>query len=107
MIYELKEELIMILKNHIITDIAINKLEDLHKLKPFWEDGTLKINKSQIARELKVTDELLTNTLKAIKRLPTEIVTTALHLTMTLLMNYFLIEINRFFITKKHYGSIL
>lgn len=36
MIYELKEELIMILKNHIITDIAINQLEDLHKLKPFW-----------------------------------------------------------------------
>ena len=54
MIYELKEELIMILKNHIITDISINQLDDLHKLKPFWEDGTLKINKSQIARELKV-----------------------------------------------------
>lgn len=54
MIYELKEELIMILKNQIITDIIINHLNDLHKLKPFWEDGTLKINKSQIARELKV-----------------------------------------------------
>ena len=54
MIYELKEELIMILKNHIITDISINQLDDMHKLKPFWEDGTLKINKSQIARELKV-----------------------------------------------------
>ena len=50
MIYELKEELIMILKNHIITDISINQLDDMHKLKPFWEDGTLKINKSQIAR---------------------------------------------------------
>ena len=44
----------MILKNHIITDISINQLDDMHKLKPFWEDGTLKINKSQIARELKV-----------------------------------------------------
>lgn len=44
----------MILKNQIITDIIINHLNDLHKLKPFWEDGTLKINKSQIARELKV-----------------------------------------------------
>lgn len=54
MIYELKEELIMILKNQIITDIIINNVNDLYKLKPFLEDGTLKINKSQIARELEV-----------------------------------------------------
>lgn len=54
MIYELKEELIMILKNQIITDIKIKSVNDLYKLQPFWEDGTLKINKSQIARELEV-----------------------------------------------------
>lgn len=54
MIYELKEELIMILKNIIITDIEINTVNDLYKLKPFLEDGKLKINKSQIARELEV-----------------------------------------------------
>lgn len=54
MIYELKEELIMILNNQIITDIKINSLYDLYKLKPFLEEGTLKINKSQIARELEV-----------------------------------------------------
>lgn len=54
MIYELKEELIMIIKNQIITDIIINNVNDLYKLKPFLEDGTLKINKSQIARELEV-----------------------------------------------------
>ena len=54
MIDELKEELIMILKNQIITDIIINDVNDLYKLKPFLEDGTLKINKSQIARELDV-----------------------------------------------------
>ena len=54
MIYELKEELIMILKNQIITDITINNVNDLYKLKPFLEGGTLKINKSQIARELEV-----------------------------------------------------
>ena len=54
MIDELKEELIMIHKNQIITDIIIYNVKDLYKLKPFLEDGTLKINKSQIARELEV-----------------------------------------------------
>ena len=49
-----KEKLIMILKHQIITDIRIESVNDLYKLKPFWEDGTLKINKSQIARELEV-----------------------------------------------------
>ena len=49
-----KEELIMILKHQIITDIRIESVNDLYKLKPFLEDGTLKINKSQIARELEV-----------------------------------------------------
>ena len=49
-----KEELIMILKHQIITDIRIESVYDLYKLKPFLEDGTLKINKSQIARELEV-----------------------------------------------------
>ena len=44
----------MILKNQIITNIIIENVNDLYKLKPFLEDGTLKINKSQIARELEV-----------------------------------------------------
>lgn len=44
----------MILNNQIITDIEIHSVEDLYKLKPFLEDSTLKINKSQIARELDV-----------------------------------------------------
>lgn len=42
----------MIYLQKINTDIRIKSLEDLVKLKPFLEDGTLKINKSQIAREL-------------------------------------------------------
>lgn len=42
----------MIYSQKINTDLQINSLEDLVKLKPFVEDGTLKINKSQIAREL-------------------------------------------------------
>ena len=49
-----KEELIMILNNQIITNIKIDSINDLYKLKPFLEVGTLKINKSQIARELQV-----------------------------------------------------
>jgi Transposase and inactivated derivatives len=44
----------MIIKTNIVTDMAINTLQDLYKLKPFLEDSTLKINKSQIARELNV-----------------------------------------------------
>ena len=44
----------MIFKNQIITDLAIHSVKDLYKLKPFLEDSTLKINKSQIARELDV-----------------------------------------------------
>ena len=42
----------MILKSNIITDIEVNSISDLYKLKPFMEDSTLKINKSYIAREL-------------------------------------------------------
>ena len=42
----------MIYTQKINNDIQIKSLEDLVKLKPFLEDGTLKVNKSQIAREL-------------------------------------------------------
>ena len=41
----------MIYKFNIYTDLQITTLEDLGKRKPFLEDGTLKINKSQITRE--------------------------------------------------------
>ena len=44
----------MIFKNQIITDLEIHSVKDLYKLKPFLEDSTLKINKSQIARDLEV-----------------------------------------------------
>lgn len=42
----------MIYNTKINTDIKITSLNDLKKLKPFLEDGTLKINKSQLARDL-------------------------------------------------------
>lgn len=44
----------MILQNNIITNLEINSLEDLYKLKPLTENSSLNINKSQIARELDV-----------------------------------------------------
>ncbi|QNU65614.1 IS21 family transposase [Ruminiclostridium herbifermentans] len=44
----------MIIKSSIITDLNIQTVKDLYKLKPFMEDTTLKVNKSQIARELDV-----------------------------------------------------
>jgi len=46
----LEGSLYYIQKNN--TNFQIRSLEDLPKLKPFLEDGTLKINKSQIVREL-------------------------------------------------------
>lgn len=44
----------MIYRQNINANININSLLDLSKLKIFIEEGTLKINKSQIARELGV-----------------------------------------------------
>ena len=44
----------MIIKSPVTTNLKIEKLEDLYKLKPFMKSANLKINKSQIARELDV-----------------------------------------------------
>lgn len=44
----------MIIQVDIHSKIGINKLEDLHKLKLVMEENNLKVNKSQIARELGV-----------------------------------------------------
>ncbi|MBS4933453.1 MAG: hypothetical protein KH020_19535 [Clostridiales bacterium] len=42
----------MIYKLNIYIDLQITSLEDLGKLKPFLENRTLKVNKSQTIREL-------------------------------------------------------
>ena len=42
----------MIIESNIITDLRIVSVQDLYKLKPFVEEGILKVNKSQIGREL-------------------------------------------------------
>lgn len=52
--FKSKGGLTMIIKSPITTDLKIDRLEDLHKLKPFMEASNLKINKSEIARELGV-----------------------------------------------------
>ena len=44
----------MIIENDIYTNISINTLKDLKKLKPLMEESNLKLNKSEIARELGV-----------------------------------------------------
>ena len=44
----------MIIKTPLITNLNISRLEDLYKLKPLMETTNIKINKSQIARELDV-----------------------------------------------------
>ena len=44
----------MIIEANIYSKVEINSLEDLHKLKILMEENNLKVNKSQIARELGV-----------------------------------------------------
>lgn len=44
----------MIIESNIITDLRIESVNYLYKLKTFVEEGLLKVNKSQVARELGV-----------------------------------------------------
>ncbi len=44
----------MIIESIIITDLRIESVKDLYKLKPFVEKGVSKVNKSQIGRKLGV-----------------------------------------------------
>ena len=69
----------MIFRNQIITDLEIHSVKDLYKLKPFLEDSTLKINKSQIARELEVdrrtVDKYINGYQKPVTRRSTDCIT--------------------------------
>ncbi len=58
----------MLINSNIITDLKIESLEDLYTLKPFLEDSTLKINKSQIARELNVDRRTVDKYIKGFKK---------------------------------------
>jgi transposase len=58
----------MIIKSNIITDIEIKSKEDLMKLQPLMEAGGMKINKSQIARELGIDRRTVDKYLKGFKK---------------------------------------
>lgn len=51
----------MIYTVHINTDLKINTLEDLVKLKPLLEEGTLKIKKVKLHENSENFDALLIN----------------------------------------------
>ena len=58
----------MIVKSNIITDIEIKTKEDLIKLKAFMEAGGMKVNKSQIARELNIDRRTVDKYLNGFKK---------------------------------------
>ena len=64
----LKEVDSMLLKNNIIVDLKIESLEDLYKLKPLIENASLRVNKSQIARELGVDRRTVDKYLKGFQK---------------------------------------
>ena len=57
----------MIISNKPITKTTIKSLKDLANFKTFMETNKLKINKSQIARELDIDPRTVRNTLMDIK----------------------------------------
>lgn len=59
----------MILIKELITNLEIKGVKDLYKLKPLMEVTSLNINKSEIARELNVDQNALTDFCKIIKEL--------------------------------------
>lgn len=67
-----KEARVMNVKSPVPTDLSVHGLEDLHRLKALMETAHLKINKSQIARELGVdrrtVDKYLNGFTKSRKR---------------------------------------
>ncbi len=95
----------MILKHQIITDIRIESVNDLYKLKPFLEDGTLKINKSQIARELEVDRRTVDKYINGYTKPETRNCDDCITPFMTLLQSCYLIKISRYSTIEKYYGS--
>lgn len=97
----------MIMKPNIITDLKIHTLQDLHKLQPFLEDGTLKINKSQIARELSVNRKTVDKYLHGFKKSDTREKPNCLRNHLKQSKNCFLIITSRYSTTKESFGNTL
>lgn len=74
----------MIIKNDIIADLDIKTVSDLHKLKPFVEGGILKVNKSQIGRELGIDRRTVDKYINGYEKSKNVNVITVLCLIMTL-----------------------
>lgn len=58
----------MLLNYEITTNLKINTLMDLHKLKQFEEASNIKINRSQLAREMNVDRRTITKYIKGFKK---------------------------------------
>lgn len=95
----------MIYTQKIHTDLQINTLEDLAKLKPFLEDGTLKVNKSQIARELGKDRRTVDKYLKGYKKPTTRHKGLLLMIITTSSGNFYQMKTSRFSITNVFCGS--
>lgn len=77
----------MILNYNINTDISVNNLMDLNKLKSFEDESNLKVNASELARELGVDRRTIRKYINDMKRLKRESVRPSLMAIMRLLMN--------------------
>ena len=95
----------MIYTQKIHTDLQINTLEDLAKLKPFLEDGTLKVNKSQIARELGKDRRTVDKYLKGYKKPTTRHKGSPIDIITTSSRNFYQMKISRFSIINVFCGS--
>lgn len=58
----------MLLHYEINCDIEINEMEDLRKLKPLMEMGSIKVNKSHLAKELGVSRKTVTKYLNGFEK---------------------------------------
>lgn len=59
----------MIIKASIIANLRVESVKDLYKLKPFVEEDIVKINKSQISRELGVDRRTVDKYIKGFKKI--------------------------------------
>ncbi len=68
----------LIITKQLVTDFEIKTVKDLYKIKPFLEGTSLKINKSEIARELNVDRRTVTKYINGFQKSKTRQRTNAL-----------------------------
>src|SRR5690625_1370894 len=97
---------IMHIQQNINTDVEINSLTDLPKLKVLLESSNMKINKSQLARELGVDRRTVDNILMVILEKQLEISRLKLTDFMILFNHCCQMNHHRYFIINAYYGNI-